>query len=41
MRISGADEDAFVAAMRAHLERWHPQPSLHATREHLLARARR
>jgi predicted TIM-barrel fold metal-dependent hydrolase len=40
MRISGSDDDEFVANMRAHLERWHPQPALHAPRELLLARAK-
>jgi L-fuconolactonase len=41
IRITGEDEDEFEANMRAHLAHWHPQPKLHATREHLLARARR
>jgi L-fuconolactonase len=40
MRISGTDEDDFVANMRAHLARWHPQPEFQAPREHLLRRAR-
>src|SRR6202000_383390 len=26
IRVSGTDEDDFVANLRAHLERWHPQP---------------
>jgi predicted TIM-barrel fold metal-dependent hydrolase len=39
IRVSGADDDEFLANMRAHLARWHPHHQ--ATREQLLARARR
>jgi L-fuconolactonase len=41
MRITGATEDEFVANMRAHSARWHPQPHLLGSREQMLARARR
>jgi predicted TIM-barrel fold metal-dependent hydrolase len=41
MRVTGRDEDEFVANMRNHVEQLHPPPALLGTREQVLARARR